>query len=314
MKGKSIEVKEAIKKLKGNFPWKKILIHGEEDYLTEHFLKKLSSVRNVEKFYADEDLNGLFSFTGSSLFGSSPMPVIIHGEALPSVLKRKKERERFLKLLSELEEFVVACFRELDYRELNSEIFSHISSLCDVTIISTPYTENQILALLKRKFESAGKSVSPNVLRLIINTIGTSMRELKVETDKLISYPGELDEKTVKELLFSAGKVDPFSLVVPLIRGEKKIFLSSVNTYLSSGGDPVAAVGLLQSQIRTMIRLASGENVRLPSGVSRTYKLLIKEVGIKKLISLLYLLDEAEFSIKTGARSGEEALKLLAYL
>ena len=38
---KTLKVQEALKELKGKWRWKKVLIYGEESYLTDQFLKKL---------------------------------------------------------------------------------------------------------------------------------------------------------------------------------------------------------------------------------------------------------------------------------
>lgn len=306
---KTVKVQEALKQLKtGKIPIKKLLIHGEESYLTEQFLRRVSQVKNVEKFYADENLEEVFNFTGTTLFGTSPLLVILNVEKLSGILRKKVDKERFLNFLSNLDEFILVSMEELDYRKLKSDIFSKIQKLIDAVVVSERYGERAVYSLIKRKFESAGESVTPEVLKLIVENVGTDLRELRNETDKLILYPDEITPETAKLLLFSSGKVNVFELIFPLLNGDKKEFIKRVKTVLSSGAEPLAIIGLLQTQMRQIINLANGVNVRLPKTVLQRYATVIKRKREEELLNLLKKLDETEFAIKMGDISGKEAL------
>ena len=308
---KTLKVQEALKELKKGLSWKKVFIYGEESYLTDQFLKKLSEIREIEKFYPDS-LEELFGFTGSSLFGPSPLPVIVHGEELPKFLKKKSEREKFLRKLKSLEEFVVAAFSGLDYRTLKGELFSEIFRMVEVSVVSEPYPTKAKLSLIKKKL-SQRKDVKPEVINLIAEKVEGDLWELKNETDKLLCYPGELSEEVVELLISSTPKVDLFNLIYLLIEGRKKEFLSQVSHLLSEGAEPLQLIGLLQSQVRQLIKTASGQPPKLPQQALRKLQLYGRKLGVKRGLKLLKLLNEAEFSVKTGRATGDEALTGLAF-
>ncbi len=311
---KTVKVQDALKQLRsGKLFFKRLLIYGEESYLTEQFLKRVSELKSIERFYADENFDEVFSFTGTSLFGSSPILVILNVEKLNEVLRKKADKERFLKLLSSLDEFILVSMEELDYRKLKSELFSEIQKLVDTVVVSEKYSEKAIYSLIKKKFDSARKKITPEILKLIVETVGTDLRELRNETDKLILYPGELTPETVRLLLFSSGKVNVFELIFSLLDGDKRKFLEQLETLLSSGGEPLSIIGLLQAQLRQVVSLAGGVQLRLPKDVLQKYKVILQKKSLQELLLLLKTLHEKEFAVKRGEVSGEDALRSIVF-
>ena len=308
---KTLKVQEAIKELKRGAPWNRIFIYGEESYLTDQFLKKLSENQPIEKFYPDS-LEEFFNFTGSSLFGNSATPVIVHGEELPKALKKKSERERFIKKLQSLNSFVVAAFEGLDYKELKGELFSKISEFSEVVIVSEPLPPKARLNLIKKKL-SQRKDATPEVVNLVAEKVSGDLWELKNETDKLLCYPGELSPESVELLLSSTQRVNLFELIYTLLSRDRKNYLKQVSQLLSEGVEPLQLLGLLQSQVRQLIKVASGQPVKLPQSSAKKFQLYGRQLGLKRCLKLLKTLNEAEFSIKTGRATGEEALTSLAF-
>jgi len=213
--------------------------------------------------------------------------------------------------LKQKEFWIIASFEELDYRTMNSELFKAITSIADAVAVSDPLPEKSVLSILKKKFSESGREISEGALKLIVELVGTDLQALKTETDKLLAYPGELTAEVVKELLFSTPNVNAFELVFHYLNEDRKGFLKGVNAYLSSGGDPLMLLGLLQSQVRSAVLLKSGEKVRMPKDAASKLKRSVQLLSVEKLLCKLKRLHEAEFSIKRGASTPEEALKSL---
>ena len=304
-----LKVQEALKK---EIKPGKIFIYGSEEYLTKQFIKKALKGVKYETFYPDS-LKELLSFTGSSLFEGKVVPILLHAEELPGKLRKKAEKEAFLKKLKSLDSFIIAAFGELDWKTLKGELFKGIIETSEIVIESEPYTEKQIYGLIAKKFKSAGRELPPELIKLIVEIVGTDLTELKHETDKLLLYPGELNRETIEALLFSSGKVNPFELVFPLVEGREREFLRELSELLSRGSEPLQILGLLQSQVRSMVEIASGRSVRLPKEALQKYRQVAKGVGLIKLLKLLKELHTAEFSIKSGLKGGKEALRELAF-
>jgi DNA polymerase-3 subunit delta len=310
---KTVKVQDALKEIKKGLFFKKLLIHGEEFYLTGQFLKRVSAFRDIEKYSLSENLSEIYSYTGTSLFGDSPLLVITEIEKATEVLRKKTEKEKFFKFLKGINEFILVSFEEIDYKKLKTETFTKILELLDTVIVSEKYTEKAIYSILKKKFESSGKKVSLDILKLIVELVGTDLAELRNETEKLLLYPGELTPEVVKLLLFSSGKVNVFELIYPLLEGNKKEYIKRLNILLSQGVEPLSIIALLQAQVRQMVLLACGESVRLPKDVIQKYKTVIKRRKLKNLLLLLKKLDESEFAIKRGTADGGDILKNLVF-
>ncbi len=304
-----LKVQEALKR---EIKPGKIFIYGSEEYLTRQFLKKCLKGVNYQTFYPDS-LQEFLSFTGSSLFEGEVVPVLLHAEELPSKLRKKAKREAFLKKLRELNSFVITSFESLDWKTLKGEVFKGITEAARFVIESEPYTEKQIYGLIAKKFKSAGRELPPKLIKLIVEIVGTDLTELKHETDKLLLYPGELTEETVKALLFSSGRVNPFDLVFPLVEGRGREFLEMALNLLEKGSEPLQLIGLLQSQVRSMVEVASGRSVKLPREVLNRYREVSRRVGLVNLLKVLKELHQAEFSIKGGLKGDREALTELAF-
>jgi len=303
---RKVKVQEALK-LK-ELP-KKVLIHGEEEYLTRELLKKLSKTKAVEKFFP-ESLEEFFSFSGSSLFGGETTPVILYGEELPGKLKKKTEREAFLKKLKGLPSFVIAVFKKLEWRELSSGLFKEVASLTDAVIESEPYSEKQIYAIISKKFKREGKELPPRLIKVIVEIVGTDLTKLKHETDKLIAYPGQLTEEVIRELLFSGGNPEPFGLIYPLVEGNAREFAERLEELFNKGAEPLQLIGLLQSQVRSLVEIACGRKPRLPKEVYESYRALARKRGLTELLKLLKALHQVEFFAKIGGNPKEELIKI----
>ncbi|TCK04609.1 DNA polymerase III subunit delta [Phorcysia thermohydrogeniphila] len=310
---KTVKAYEVLKKVKDKLPWNKVLIYGEESYLTQQFLKKIGAIRQLEKFHADEELGSFLNFTGTSLFGDSPIPVLLGVEKLTELLRKKADKERFIKFLKSLDSFILVSYEELDYRKLKSEVFSAIGQIVDIVIHSENYPEEKIYALLAKKFRLEGREVSRELLKLIVEIVGTDLRELRNETEKLLLYPGELTPEVVKLLLFSSGKANVFELIFPLVEGSRREYLNQLEELLQKGADPLSLIALLQTQLRQLISMATGDKVRLPPDTIKKLRALLKQRSYIELLLLLKKLHEKEFAVKRGIISGEEALKSLAF-
>jgi DNA polymerase-3 subunit delta len=295
-----LKTHEAIRQVKDAVRWNRLLIHGDEDYLTEQFVKKVSSVKPVEKFYLSDGVEPLFRFTGTSLFGGATLPVVFEAELLPRLLSRKEPRKRFFSFLKSLDAFILVSYQEIEKKTLRSEPFSGVLKMVDAVLHSDRYPEGKTMALVARKLESAGKRVSPELVKLVVYGAGSSLRHLRTEVEKLTTYPGELDEETVEGLLYSGERSHVFELFPLLVEGRRKAYLSKLEGVLKAGVEPLMVLGFFQSQLRRYI-LRLEQSGRAPASLLRSRLMLLKK------------LHEKEFAVKRGLISGEDALRLLAF-
>ncbi|WP_022847477.1 MULTISPECIES: DNA polymerase III subunit delta [unclassified Desulfurobacterium] len=307
-----IKAAEFIKKYKKNLPDKrKFLIHGEEYYLTKQIVKLFTDKLDTEKIYVDDEnfLNRLFSTESANLFSKKyTFPIVIGIEHLGGKLRKKQDKEKFLSFLKTKEEYLLVSKSKLEPKTLKTELFKKILSTVDTVINATPFDKKSLFSILKKKFKTAGKEIDDETILFIIDSVGRNLQNLKVETDKLICYPGTLTKETVSELLFAAKSGNVFSLIKEIVRNRKREYIENLNLILQES-EPLSLIALLQTQMRQIIEVKLGKPVKLPSFVVKEYNLLTRGIPLKTLYKKLSTIHEAEFSIKTGAKKPEEALK-----
>ncbi|WP_457567639.1 DNA polymerase III subunit delta [Desulfurobacterium sp.] len=311
-----IKASEFIKKLKKKLPEKqKLLAHGNEYYLTEQIIKFFTENMNAEKIYVDdENFPDNLPLAGSTeLFSGKPtFPIIIGIERLGSKLRKKRDREKFISFLQTSEEYLLISKLKLEPKTLKTDLFKKILSSVDIIINATPFNKKGLFSILKKKFKTAGKEIDDETIIFIIESVGHNLQNLKVETDKLICYPGKLTKETVSELLFATKSGNVFSLIKEIVRNQKKDYLQNLNLVLQES-EPLSLIALLQTQMRQIIEVKLGKPVKLPSFVIKEYNALTREIPLKSLYTKLRTIHEAEFAIKTGAKKPVEALKEIIF-
>jgi ankyrin repeat protein len=86
-----------------------------------------------------------------------------------------------------------------------------------------------------------------------------------------------------------------------------------VGMLLRKGADPLSLIALLQTQLRQLLSIATGDKVKLPPETIKKLRTLLKQKSFTELLLLLKKLHEKEFAVKRGIINGEEALKSLAF-
>ncbi len=310
---RKLGTKEALRNFKeGKLVPGKVFIYGDEYFLTEQFLKLLKGSFEVEEFFVDEGFPGnLYQSAIPSLFSEDVLPILKGAEKLPSFLRSENDRKRFLNFVKSRERLVIVA-GSLDRKKLSGSFFSSLLKLVDFVVQSYPMSEKEKIGLVVKKFKKSGKNLSPELAGFIVSSVQGEVQDLKVETDKLLSYPGDLTKEVVEELLFSVSTASIFEVINYILVGDKRGFLSAVESLFSSGVDPLQLLSLLQTQVRQLITLKLGGNVRLPKKAVQEYSELLRRVSLPKLYLILKFLCEVEFSIKSGIFPKEDALRRLS--
>ncbi|OMH40325.1 DNA polymerase III subunit delta [Desulfurobacterium indicum] len=311
-----IKASEFIKLCKKRLPEKrKILIHGEEYYITEQIIKFFSETFDCEKIYVEDEnfLNKLFETTSGGLFsGKTTFPIVIGIEHIGGKIRKKQDKGKIINFLNSKKEYLLVAKTKLENKTLKTELFKKILSSIETMVISTPFDKKSLFSILKKKFKAAGKDIDDETILLIMDSVGHNLQNLKVETDKLICYPGKLTKETVSELLFATKSGNVFSLIKEIIKDRKQEYIENLNLVLQES-EPLSLIALLQTQMRQIIEVKLGKPVKLPSFVIKEYTHLTREISLKSLYKKLSTIHEAEFSIKTGIRKPEEALKEIIF-
>ena len=311
---KTISATEFIKSIRSNkvMP-KKLFIYGKEKYLTRQILNAVSKMFSIETFYADE-IDSLYTFTGSSLFNVKPsIAVLLNVEKLPSILRAKAEKERFYSFISKLEGIVFVSYANLERKQLRTEILSRIADMCESIVVARPLSERKLTSILAKKFSSNEREVKSEDIKLIVSMVGNDLTELKLETEKLLSYPNSINREVINKLVVPRASINVFDIILKLLRNEKRGYLNALADAISMGRNPLSLIALFQTQLRQLISIKLGKKVGLPPNIVKNYSNMIAEIPVERLYKLLFYLHEAEFNTKMGKLTGEKSLINLAF-
>ena len=275
-------------------------------------------------FWGDEELTDAFwdSFNLNDLFGECRAIVLRRAHKL-----RASDWKRFHSVLNKFRKSVWPFFcLEGEWErgspkipaELKKQKFWKLASEKQ-WIWQYPGLSRDTLNKYVRDWAKARNiQISGQVLSVAVNMLPLDAAHLKNEMDKL-------------ELLVREKKtVDPADLNVLALQPDMDIF-----TFLRSlqengdmveiwkqvlqgqlGTDPNMAMqflGLLLRESRILWQLKHGEEdkVKMPGGVKNAKKKLANNMGAQKLGSLWSLMLEAEYGIKSGEYSPDQAMELL---
>ncbi|MDY7001025.1 MAG: DNA polymerase III subunit delta [Thermodesulfobacteriota bacterium] len=172
---------------------------------------------------------------------------------------------------------------------------------------------------IKKIIAEQGLTISPGALRILSRSLpwdaGAAVREM----EKLVLWMGERTEIRESDLgiISPHADMDVFVFLRGLIQGTapEKVWQKVFADRLVGAGDKIffGFLGLLQREIRTLWQLGRGEkpSVYVPFAVQGEKKALARKLGEGGSARIWDLALEAEYGIKTGSRSVEQAFEAL---
>ncbi len=164
-----------------------------------------------------------------------------------------------------------------------------------------------------------GFTISPAALRLLGRTLPLDAGAAARELEKLMLWMGERTEIRESDLgvVSPHADMDVFALLRSLIQGKtpEKVWQKVFADRLVGSGDKIffGFLGLLQREIRTLWQLGRGErpSAYVPFSVQGEKKALALKLGERGSAKIWDLALEAEYGVKSGSRSVEQAFEAL---
>lgn len=176
------------------------LFTGEEEFLTEEYLDVLleyaldesSRSFNLDIVYGGEvDAHNVVAVASSFPMMSERRVVVV--KDAEKLVASEANREILMRYLSQPLSSTILAFITLkaDMRLSVFKVFQDKGTVVE----SRPLYESDVAAWLERKIKKLGRSISPEACELLQAYVGSSLRELHNEIDKLFLYVG--DKKTI---------------------------------------------------------------------------------------------------------------------
>lgn len=330
-----MELAELKNKLKtGNLGgW--YIFAGEEDYLKKYYLKELRTAASGDDAFA---IFNTVSYDGADIdFGAvkeaikSPpmMSEYKYIEWKFANLDALKESERTLleELFSLREEYPYSVFAimttddgfDTGTPKKPSKLASRLSKGFDIIIMNRS-TDSQLLAWLKKHFDSEGISTDANALNALLFRSGHSMEVLNNEVSKLCCYAkaNKLSAITQKEVDFIASptvECDAFALSNAVIEKNMAKAFNALSDLKARRVEPGAIIAMLERTYSELASVAllldegkdSGDIESLLKIHPFKAKLCIsaaKKIGSKSLAAALSELGRIDAASKAGGMTG----------
>ncbi len=323
---------EFFDKLKAGYAARGYLFTGEENFV------KREALRRLEQKLLPE---GLEALNENILEGKTADDIIAACETLPMMAERrlvvvrdyaplmsgqskgeKEESERLAEYLNRLPEtccLVMYMRGAADGRKALFKVFSAAKSAYVVEF--APLDDRELYTWLSSRFKRAGKSISRDVADQLKFRAGTDLTRLDGEADKLIAHAGERGEILPEDLDVVTPTLECtiFQLIDDLVAHNGAGAYRRLAIMHDGGEDDVRVLAMITRQMRFMahIKLMQAKRVRddeiikalgiNPYGLRNTRRQL-GAFTEERLERAYRDCVDAEYAIKSGAMSDEEAL------
>jgi DNA polymerase-3 subunit delta len=178
---------------------------------------------------------------------------------------------------------------------------------------------------LARRAKASGATLSREAARLLVESLGSDLRPLALEVDKLATYAGQggqISVETVRALTPVARQGYIFDLTDALARRDRARALTLLHELLAQGESPLGIVAITASQTRAMLKVKSlGERGVRPFQIAQQTGLnpfvvekslpLARKFTFEELEATHRRLLDVDLALKRSRMTPEMALDLL---
>lgn len=323
---------EFFDKLNVGYVARGYLFTGEENFVKREALRKLEQKLLPE---------GLEALNENILEGKTADDIIAACETLPMMAERrmvvvrdyaplmpgqskgeKDESERLSEYLNHLPEsccLVMYMRASADGRKALFKAFAAAKSVYVVDF--SPLDDRELYTWISARFRRAGKAISRDVAEQLKFRAGVDLTRLDGEADKLCAHAGERAEILPEDLEVVTPTLECtiFQLIDNLVAHKGAEVYRMLSIMRESGEDNVRVLAMITRQMRFMahIKLMQKNRARddemikalgiTPYGLKNTRRQLAAFTE-ERLESAYRDCVDAEYAIKSGAMSDEEAL------
>lgn len=307
------------------------IFEGPEDYLIEFCLNEIKKAL-VEPW---SEMMNFKSF--------SELPPVSEAEdfleTLPVMSERKvaifrkcgifsgniKNKAQWEKLLSSVAPFccVVIWENPVEKGKKPSSVRKAAEDGGGVTVSFPLRTESNLKAWVTKIAAASGKTIEPKNALYLINSLERSMRSIKTELEKIISFTKSpaITREDIDAVIVKPAVENIFGLIDAIFDGRRELCYNLLYTLRSLKQEPVSILSLLSGQLITIykakLHLLSGKSygsiVPMLGGGYSAEKCTRKaeKIKVENIQTLISLCCECDRKIKQGTLGGWAALETI---
>ncbi|MCR5418779.1 MAG: DNA polymerase III subunit delta [Lachnospiraceae bacterium] len=302
------------------------LLFGEEDYLLATYKKRLREAMVRE----DDSMNYAY-FEGKE---TQPETLIELAETMPFLAERrvivvensgffKSSQEKLAEYLATVPETTVFIFveKEVDKRTATFKAVKQHGYPAQLDTQSEETLQKWILMQVKRE----GSQITSGALSLFLQYVGSDMKSIESELEKLFSYTMDKKEITVEDVTqVTSRRIEDhiFDMIESVARQQQMKALDYYYDLLSLKVAPMKILTLINRQFNLMLQarllrekgydrnaIASGLNLK--PFIAGKYISQSELFSTKRLVRLVEEGCETEEQIKTGRITDKLAVELM---
>ncbi|MCS6874844.1 MAG: DNA polymerase III subunit delta [Pyrinomonadaceae bacterium] len=314
------------------------LLFGEET-----FLRDLAAETILERASKDESFiyfdKGKFDLTENKIqdaldfaktlpFGRKKLVKITGVKISSSVLKDSlKESDEFI-LRSYLEKpsetsVVVFVADEFDKRRKLAKLFIEMATVTEFNYLQGA----ELISWIKKKFSSLKVEVEPEAIELIINRMGSSLREINLECEKLATALYDetqkvVTRKLVDQLVADRLTPDSFTLADYLLEQNRPKAIETLKKLLNEGVETTMLLGLIASSFRRLLlakemmkkgidRSEILRAVKIPFSRQEEFFRAARRSDLEWLRKKLIRISETDLAMKSSVATPQLQLEML---
>lgn len=326
---------EFFDKLKAGYIARGYLFTGEENYV------KREALRALERKLLPE---GLEALNQNVLEGQAADDIIAACETLPMMAERrlvvvrdfaplmsgqsrdeKAESERMAGYLERLPESACLVMYMRGAADARKALYKAFAASRAAQVVEfKELSERELHAWLSQRFKALGKVISRDVAEQLKFRAGASLTRLSGEVEKLAAHAGERAEILEEDLEIVPPTLEctVFQMIDRLVERKGAQALSMLEAMREAGEDDVRILAMITRQMRFMAhiklmqrRKAPDEEIIRATGITpyglRNTRRQLRGFTEERLRRAYRDCVDAEFAIKSGAMSDEEALERL---
>lgn len=305
-------------------------IFGEETLLVEqHVSRLLSADPNADQrvfegqFLLNDALNSLNS---SDLFASKSIIVIKSPWFLFKSLEKKDIEDINTLLQTSANSPHTVIFTHLGALDQRKKPVLLLKKACDthVYLAFKDWEQDKLIHWIKDAVTKLNKSIETSAIWALAEIGGTNIRQISGELEKLVVYIGDRNCITKADVIALSANASgsAYQLSEALKKRQIKTIIQLVKRLVDHGDDPLRILGLIASNIRLYIQLASAKKLglstdNLAKSIGKNpyfLKMLAPEVtqhySLEDLLHVHQHLSDIDIAIKSGKQKSIIALEL----
>lgn len=300
----------------------------------EGFLRDVAAKALTDKILRDAPLRE-FNESAFDLNESDIRHALSIAEQMPMIAAKRVVKVQGLNKLKEADEDVLARYLEnplescvliftadeIDKRRKISKLLLDKSFAVEFA----PLRDLDLLEHARKHLQNQEIFAEPRVLQQIINLVGSDLRTLTTELDKLAaaSFPErKISENLVSELVANSREISNFDLTEHLLAKNKPKTLQTLKKILDDGAEPLMLLGLIASNFRrlalanAMIKNGVSQDelfraVKLPPNKKSDFYATARRADAHKLGKIIERIAETDVAIKNSQATPRLQIEML---